>query len=154
MKNIRIFIILIFCFAFSGCFFIPCNTTLIIENEGISSKIILISYDKNAIECNIQNGEKQHFKNRLMKNIEYLYIKNDIIEGILEIRDTDHWFPQSHKINILIKNEYFEKNGETDNIFSAVSYKTYYNRDNEVVDFETLKEKNYKEIYDIIKKEK
>ena len=84
MRIYFIFGIILLCIlSLSGCFFIPCKTTLSIENLSSNAKIIIIDYEKKAIENNIQNGEKLFYKNKIMKNIKYVYIKNETIEGIL-----------------------------------------------------------------------
>jgi len=161
------FIILLLILSLSGCFFIPCKTTLSIENLSNNARIIIIDYEKEVIENNIQEGEKLFYENKIMKNIKYVYIKSETIEGIFNLLEYDHWFAQSHNIKINIRPNEFEINGEGKKINSEVSYKweaekVIYRWDeasNKVIEenvdpetiFETIKKQRYEEIYDIIK---
>jgi hypothetical protein len=70
-SNILLFI---YCFICSSCYMVPDITTLNIENLASDSKIILIDREKHFTSYNIKNEEKQYFKNKMMKNIKYIYI--------------------------------------------------------------------------------
>jgi len=151
----------------SGCFFIPCKTTLSIENLSNDAKIIIIDYKNKIIESNIQAGEILFYNNEIMNNIRYVYIKSKTIEGIFELREYDHWFAVNHDIKIIIGTNNFEIDEGRKKINSEVSYKweaenVIYRWDeisNKVIEenadsviiFETIKKERYKEIYDIIK---
>jgi hypothetical protein len=139
---------LFICLLFSGCFFVPCKTTLTIENKGNPAKIILIDGENNFIDYEIKN--KHFFNNKIMNDIKYLYIKNDTIEGVFELREYDHWFAMNHNIKIIIKNNKFEIENDRKNIHFTYSYETWTDRHEQNVDFETVKKTNYKNIYEII----
>jgi hypothetical protein len=168
-KYFAVFVI-IFSLSLSGCFFIPCKTTLFIENLSNGTKIILIDREMIINKNNIQNGETLFFDNRVMKNIIYVYIKNESIEGIFELREYDHWFASNHNVRIIIKNDYFEIESGGLRIIEETSYKwkneniihrwdeasgkiIEENIDPETI-FEIIKKERYKDIYDIIKKTK
>jgi hypothetical protein len=167
MKKYFYFIILLLTLSLSGCFFIPCKTTLSIENLSSNAKIMIIDYEKKVIENNIQDGENLFYNNKIMKNIKYVYIKSETIEGVFILLEYDHMFARDHNIKIIIRTNDFEINGEGKKINSEVSYKweaekVFYRRDeasNKVIEesidpetiFETIKKQRYEEIYDIIK---
>ena len=152
MRKYLYFIFFIYVLPLSGCFFIPCKTTLSIENLSSNAKIIIIDYEKKAIENNIQDGEKLFYNNKIMKNIKYVYIKNETIEGIFELREYDHWFAGNHNIKIIIRNNDFEIDRDGKNIICEVSNKVIEEKVEPETTFETIKKKKYEEIYDIIKK--
>ena len=162
-------LIIILCLSLSGCFFVPCKTTLFIENLSNNSKIILIDRELNYFSNNIQNGEVLFFDDRLMKNIIYVYIINETMEGIFELREYDHWFASNHNVNIIITNDFFEVESGRLNIVEETSYKwenekyiyrwdessgkvIEENVDPETI-FEKIKKERYENIYSIIKKE-
>ena len=146
------FIFLISCLFLSGCFFIPCKTTLSIKNEGNEAKIILIDYNGNSFNYKIQNNTEQYFKNNIMNKILYVYISNNELEGIFELREFDHWSPLNHNIKIKIQTNNFEYNEDRKKIFFEFNDKTLIEKDGNI-DFEEWKKSRYSDIYDIIKRE-
>jgi hypothetical protein len=136
----------------SGCFFIPCNTTLQIINEDTNGLIILIDRNGDYIEHKIDKNEKKYFDNNIMNNIQYVYIKNVFIEGIFELREFDHWFPANHNIKIIIgKNEFIIENDRKNIVYINSYDQKYLEYNNEILDFETIKILKYNNIYEIIK---
>jgi hypothetical protein len=129
---------------------VPDITTLTIENLASDSKIVLIDKEKHFTSYNIKNEEKQYFKNKIMKNIKYIYIKSETIEGIFYMSGRNHLFPKEKNVKIEIRDNVFEMNGSSNNI-GTVSYENYYNKDHQIEDFEIVKENNFNDIYDIIK---
>jgi len=143
------FITLAFCITFSSCFMMQNTITLTVENKANDAKIIIIDYKNIYNSYNIQNNEKKYFGSNMLKNIKYIYIKSETIEGIFDIRSRNNFFPQRYDNHILIRNNDFVWNGQTEGI--TASYVKYSNINNEIIDFETVKRENFKEIYDIIK---
>ena len=147
-----IFIIFVICFIFTGCILNPCNTTLKIINDNNILNIILIERNEKFHIFNINNNEPKYFDKEIMKNIYFVYINNETIEGIFELREYDHWFSKDHNIEITISNNEFIITNDSKNIYYDFSYEIYTNKDNEIVDFEKIKESKYMNIYNIIKK--
>ena len=150
IKDNKYFWIIVICFLLSGCLFRPCNTTLSIKNEGDNGKIILIDWDKNYYHYEIENSEIKFFNKKTMKNIVYVFIRTETMEGIFELREYDHWFPANHNIEIVIGIDEFNFEPDRKNIYNDYSYNTYI-KDEKEVDFEIRKKERYSEIYDIIK---
>ena len=150
-KNFLIIIVFI-CLALLGCFSRPCKTTLRIKNEDKNGSIILIDRNKNYLEYEINNNEIKDFDNDIMLNVNYVFIKNKLIEGVFALYEYDHFFPAIHNIEIIIgQNEFvLEKNGKKINyINNYQEHFTEYN--NGIIDFDTVKKNNYPDIYEIIK---
>jgi len=168
IRKYQIISIILICLLLSSCFLMPCQITLLIENISSEARIILIDYNKNIKENIIGNNEKILFKNKIMKNIKYVYIKTENIEGIFSLSEYDHWFASTHKLKIVIGNENFEidtnglkLNGELnyeweneENIYrwDENSKKVLEEKINPETIFEIIKEERFKEIYEIIKK--
>ena len=140
------------CFIFTGCIFNPCDTTLKIINDNNILNIILIENNENFYIFKINNNEVKYFDKKIMKNIYFVYINNEIMEGIFELREYDHWFSRSHNIEIIIGNNEFVISDDLKRIYYDFSYDIYTNKDNEIIDFEKIKESRYMNIYEIIKK--
>jgi hypothetical protein len=84
---------------------------------------MIIDYEKKVIENNIQDGENLFYNSKIMKNIKYVYIKSETIEGIFILLEYDHWFARDHNIKIIIRTNDFEINKEGKKINGEVSYK-------------------------------
>ena len=140
-----------FCLMFLGCIFRSCDTTLKIINENSKGEINLIEDNGKFIKYEIENNESKYFDKKIMEKILYVYIKNEKMEGIFELREYDHWFFYNHNIEIIVGENEYIINNDRKNIYFEYSYDTYTNREDEIIDFEIIKEINYKNIYEIIK---
>jgi len=147
-----ILITIIISLTLTGCIFNPCNTTLKIINDNNILNIILIENNEIFQKFKINNNEVKYFDKEIMKNIYFVYINNETMEGIFELREYDHWFSRDHNIEIIIKNNEFIISNDLKNITYDFSYDIYTNKDKEIINFEKIKESTYKNIYEIIKK--
>ena len=137
----------------SGCsLFRPCTTTLTIHNGNNDSDVILINRDNNFTKYVIIKNGRQFFDNDIMNDIRFIFINNSNIEGIFELRETDHAFSTEHQIVLNIENEQFivDNNGKSIIFFTNYEPEMYSNFGN-FESFEDFKMYKYEDIYYIIK---
>ena len=150
LKNILLVLSL---FYLSGCsLFRPCTTTLTINNGNNDSDVILISRDNNVTNYIIIKNGKQFFDNDIMKDIRYVFINDSNIEGIFELRETDHVSSTKHQIVFDIENEQFiiDKNGKSIVFFTNYEPEMYSNF-GDFENFEDFIKYKYEDIYFFIK---
>ena len=137
----------------SGCsLFKPCTTTLTINNGSNDSDVILINRDNNFFEYIVIKNGKQFFDNDIMDDIRYVFINDSNIEGIFELRETDHSFSTKHQIVFNIENEQFiiDENGKSIIFFTNYEPEMYSNF-GVFENFEDFIKYKYEDIYFIIK---